>query len=251
MYRIPKRHEDLNGRQVGADNTDRELIMGKHGVGEQNENGELFTEFCTFNDLVIGGTIFPHKKIHKTTWTTWTENQIDHIAIGRKWKRSLHDVRVKRGADAASDHHLVVAKVKTKLKGYNDRAGRTSHKFNVHSLTEREKAEFKVELINKFSVLSRLSEETVEEQWSSLREVWKTTCTSVLGKKTRKHKEWIRTETWTLITERKQLKDQINHTQNQEQKQELQAHYWVMNRQVKRSARKDKRRFIEELTGEA
>ena len=67
--------------------------------------------------------------------------------------------------DAASDHHLVVAEVKTKLKAYNDRAGRTSHKFNVHCLKEREKAvEFKVELKNKFGVLSRLPEETVEEQ---------------------------------------------------------------------------------------
>nr|KAG5706117.1 hypothetical protein BaRGS_025739 [Batillaria attramentaria] len=37
--------------KVGTDNTDRELIMGKHGTGTQNENGELFTEFCTTNDL--------------------------------------------------------------------------------------------------------------------------------------------------------------------------------------------------------
>ncbi|XP_076315038.1 uncharacterized protein LOC143227481 [Tachypleus tridentatus] len=56
--------------KVGADNTNRELIMGRHGTGQQNENGELFMEFCTFNDLVIGGTIFPHKTIHKTTWTS-------------------------------------------------------------------------------------------------------------------------------------------------------------------------------------
>ncbi|RUS81369.1 hypothetical protein EGW08_010867 [Elysia chlorotica] len=74
---------DLNAK-VGADNTDRELIMGRHGVGQQNENGELFTEFCSFNDLTIGGTLFPHKIIHKTTWTSpdgKTENQIDHITI--------------------------------------------------------------------------------------------------------------------------------------------------------------------------
>ena len=98
--------------------TQKELIMGKHGTGIQNENGELFIEPCTFNDLVIGGTLYPHKTIHKTTWVSpdgKTENQIDHITIGRKWRRSLHDVKVKRGADAASDHHLVVAVLKTKL----------------------------------------------------------------------------------------------------------------------------------------
>ena len=99
---------DLNAK-VGSDNKDREQIMGTHGTGTQNENGEMFAEFCAFNDLVIGGTLFPHKSIHKTTWTSpdgKTQNQIDHITIGRKWRRSLHDVRVKRGADAASDPRM-------------------------------------------------------------------------------------------------------------------------------------------------
>ena len=131
MDRVPARDMkilmgDLNAK-VGTDNTNRDLIMGKHSTGEQNENGELLAEFCTFNDLVIGGTLFPHKSIHKTTWTSpdgKTENQIDHITIGRKWRRSLRDIRVKRGADAASDHHLVVAELKTKLKAYTDQAGR-------------------------------------------------------------------------------------------------------------------------------
>ena len=245
---------DLNAK-VGIDNTDRELIMGKHSLGEQNENGELFTEFCTFNDLVIGGTLFPHKKIHKTTWISpdgKTENQIDHITIGRKWRRSLHDVRVKRGADMASDHHLVMAILKVKLKTYKDQAGRPSHKFNVHNLKEQGKAEeFKNELRNRFSALSLLPEETVEEKWHSLRDIWKSTCEATLGKRTRKHKEWLTTGTWTLITERKHLKAQINQTQDQGERQDLQARYWELNRRVKRSARNDKRSFIEELTGEA
>jgi len=47
-----------------------------------------------------------------------TENQIDHFWISKKFRRSLQDVRVKRGADAATDHHLIVAKVKLKLKKY-------------------------------------------------------------------------------------------------------------------------------------
>ena len=71
---------DLNAK-VGSDNSGRELTMGRHGTGEQNENGELFTTFCTFNDLVIGGTLFPHKTIHKNSWISpdgRTENQIDH-----------------------------------------------------------------------------------------------------------------------------------------------------------------------------
>ncbi|XP_013780381.1 craniofacial development protein 2-like [Limulus polyphemus] len=54
---------DLNAK-VGDDNTDRELIMGRHGLSTCNENRELFIDCCSFNDLVIGGTIYPHRKIH-------------------------------------------------------------------------------------------------------------------------------------------------------------------------------------------
>lgn len=245
---------DLNAK-VGTDNTNRELIMGKHGTGTQNENGELFAEFCTSNDLVIGGTIFPHKTIHKTTWTSpngRTENQIDHITIGRKWRRSLHDVRAMRGADAASDHNLVIAVIKVKLKAYRDQAERPTHKYNVHSLKESVKmTDFRCNIKNRFSALDTLSDETVEDHWHILRETWTSTCKEVLGKRRRKQKEWLTTDTWDLITQRKHLKDQIIQTQDQEHKQDLQAQYWDINRQVKRSARNDKRRYINNLTEEA
>ncbi|KAL6482370.1 hypothetical protein MHYP_G00104500 [Metynnis hypsauchen] len=85
--------DDLSAK-VGDNNTGRELIMGRHGVGTCNENGELFTDFCSFNDLVIGGTIYPHSRIHKTTWTSpdvKTDNLIDHFTIDRKWRRSVMD----------------------------------------------------------------------------------------------------------------------------------------------------------------
>ena len=47
MDKIPKRDleilmGDLNAK-VGSDTTDKELIRGRHGVGEQNESGELFS----------------------------------------------------------------------------------------------------------------------------------------------------------------------------------------------------------------
>ena len=46
-----------------------------------NDNGERFADLCASNQLVIGGSIFPHKRIHKATWISpdhVTENQIDH-----------------------------------------------------------------------------------------------------------------------------------------------------------------------------
>ena len=108
----------MNGK-VGNDYTGFEEIRGKKGMGKMNGNGEMFANFCASYDLVIGGTIFPHTTCHLETWVSpylKTENKIDHICISRKFRRSLQEVRVKRGADAASDHHLLVANIKLKLK---------------------------------------------------------------------------------------------------------------------------------------
>ena len=58
---------DLNAK-VGSDNWDRELVIGTHGEGTINENGELFCDFCMTNGLVIGRTLFQHRRSHKPTW---------------------------------------------------------------------------------------------------------------------------------------------------------------------------------------
>ncbi|VDO59432.1 unnamed protein product [Schistosoma margrebowiei] len=109
---------DLNAK-VGIDNPGYEDIMGRHGLGQRNENEERFANLCAFNKSVIGSTIFPHKRIHKATWISpdhTTENQIDHICINKKFRRTMEDVRTRRGADIASDHHLVEANLKLNLK---------------------------------------------------------------------------------------------------------------------------------------
>ena len=109
---------DLNAK-VGEDNRNYEQVMGKHGLGEINDNGDRLLACCVYNNLIIGGTIFPHKKIHKATWISpdgQTENQIDHFCISRKFRRSLEDVRVLRGADVGSARHLLIPKLKLKLK---------------------------------------------------------------------------------------------------------------------------------------
>ena len=109
---------DLKAK-IGSYNSGYEEVMGRQGLGKMNENGEMLADFCALNNMIIGGSVFPHRRIHKATWVSpdhRTENQNDHICIGRNFRSSMQDVRVQRGADAASDHHLVLARMKTKLK---------------------------------------------------------------------------------------------------------------------------------------
>jgi hypothetical protein len=114
------------------------MEIGQHGEGNMNKNGQHLADFCVNNNLVIGGTVFPHKQIHKTTWASQdkvTLNQIDHICINTKFRRSLLYVRAMRGADAATDHHLVVGKEQLKLRKHDNT--RVRWKYDVESLKEK------------------------------------------------------------------------------------------------------------------
>jgi len=186
---------DLNAK-IGLDNTGRERIMGRHGLGCLNENGERFADLCAFNDLVIGGSIFPHKTIHKATWISpdgRSSNQINHIAIGRKW-RSLTDVRVKRGADVASDHHLLLGIIKVKLRASQDCTCTPHYKYNIQNLKSKTTAEtFSCSVKNRYSALEFVGED-VDSHWTALKHTWQKSCDEVLGKRRKSQKEWLSAE---------------------------------------------------------
>ena len=77
-------------------------VTSNHGMGTRNNNGDRLIEICQEFNLTMGGSMFPHKEIHKYTWTSpdgRTKNQIDHMCISRKWKQTLLDVRSWRGAE--------------------------------------------------------------------------------------------------------------------------------------------------------
>ena len=152
---------DFNAK-IGMDNTGYEDIMGTHGLGQMNENGEHFADLCALNQLVTGGSIFPHKCIHKATWISSnhvTENQIDHICISCKFRRSWQDVRVMRGAEVSSDHHLLMTTVRLHLKRFTN-ANSTRTKYNVELLRDKDtQAAFQISLSNRFQPLQELIED--------------------------------------------------------------------------------------------
>ena len=52
---------DITIAKIGSKNEGIEKIMSKHGLGIMNENGERLVELFLGNNLVTGGTLFPHK----------------------------------------------------------------------------------------------------------------------------------------------------------------------------------------------
>lgn len=244
---------DLNAK-IGADNTGYEDIMGCHGLGQMNENGERFADLCALNNLVIGGSVYPHKNIHKATWVSpdhTTENQIDHICISKKFRRSMQDVRVRRGADVASDHHLVVAILKLKLKKNWEMARPARQRYNTALLRDdNKKQEFRVSLNNKFQVLQDILEEedgSLESKWEEIKEAVVETCQEVLGPKKHQHKEWISADSLSKIKKRKEKKMAINNSRTRAEKAKAQEEYTEANKQTKKSIRDDKRKYIDDL----
>ena len=61
--------EDFNAN-LGTNNRGYEEVMGTHGIGELSENGEKFADIFSFNKLIIGGRVFPHRRMHKATWVS-------------------------------------------------------------------------------------------------------------------------------------------------------------------------------------
>ena len=95
-----------------------------------NDNRVRTVNFATSKNLVVKSTMFPHRNIHKYTWTSLdgkTHNQIDHVLIDRGWYSSVLDVRRFSGADCDTDHYLVIAKVRERL-AVGKQAAQRSHR---------------------------------------------------------------------------------------------------------------------------
>ncbi len=58
---------DLNVK-VGDNNENMEEVMESQGLGSMKDNWDRLVSFCTEHKLVIGGTLFLHKKIHTASW---------------------------------------------------------------------------------------------------------------------------------------------------------------------------------------
>ena len=103
-------------------------VTGKFGLGVQNEAGQRLMEFCQQNALVIANTLF---QLHKRRLYTWKSpgdqhrNQTDYIICSQKWRSSIQSAKTGLGADCGSDHELLIAKFRLKLK----KVGKTTRPF--------------------------------------------------------------------------------------------------------------------------
>ena len=103
-------------------------LTGKFGFGVQNETGQRLIEFCQENALIIANTLFQQYNRRLYTWTSpdgQHQNQTDFILCRQRWRSSIQSAKTRPGADCGSDHELLIAKFRFKLK----KMGKTTRPF--------------------------------------------------------------------------------------------------------------------------
>ena len=69
--------------------------------------------------MVIANTLFPQHKRRLYAWTSpdgQQQNQIDYILCSQRWRSSIQSAKTRPGANCHSDHELLIAKFRLKLK---------------------------------------------------------------------------------------------------------------------------------------
>ena len=167
--------------------------VGQYGLGKRNERGERLIEFCRQKKLTVANTWFKHEKRRRYTWKKPGDTgryQLDYILVRQRYRNSVKNACSYPGADADSDHNLVVMRVVVKLK----KMQRTirKRKWDVAQLKTKEKALTK-EIEDK---IGDMRGHSVEDRWIKLKNVVTDSAKSVIGYTNRKpaRKPWVSKE---------------------------------------------------------
>ena len=152
-------------------------ITGKFGLGVQNEAGQMLIEFCQENTLVIANTLFQQHKRRLYTWISPNgqyRKKTDYILCSQRRRSSIQSAKTRLGADCGSDHELLIAKFRLKLK----KVGKTTRPFRYD--LNQIPSNYTMEVTNRFKGLvltGRMSEEWWTEVHNIVQEMVITTIT--------------------------------------------------------------------------
>ena len=144
-------------------------ITGQYGLGYRNDAGDKLLEFCSENDMTIANTLFKQPKRRLYTWTSPDQkyrNQIDYIIMQNRWRSMTHLAKTLPGADCGSDHELLIAKIRIKLR--KTKQIKTEMRYDLSNIGDS----YTVAVSNRFEILENenISEKTPNELWEDIKE---------------------------------------------------------------------------------
>ena len=117
---------------------------------------------CQEKALVIANSLFQQHKRRHYTWTSpegQHQNQTDYILCSQRWRSSTQSEKTRPGADCGSDHELLFAKFRLKLKKVRENTRPFRYNENQVSF------DYTVEVTNRFMGLD-LIDRVPEELWT-------------------------------------------------------------------------------------
>ena len=138
-------------------------VTGKFGLGVQNEAGRRLIEFCQGNTLVIATPSSSNTREDSTHGHH--HNQIDYIPCSQRWRSSIQSAKTRPGTDCGSDHELLIAKFRLKLKEVGITTGPFRYELNQIPY------DYTVEVRNRFKGLD-LIECLMNYEWRFMMIQW-------------------------------------------------------------------------------
>ena len=137
--------------------------------------------------------------LHRDTIDGQHWNQIDYILCNQRWRRSIQLAKTRLGADYDSDHELLIAKFRLKLK----KVGKPTRPFR-YDLSQIS-YNYTVEVRNRFKGLD-LIDRVPDELWTEVHDIVQETGSKTIPKKNKCKKQncWLRRPYKYLWKEEKQ-----------------------------------------------
>ena len=151
----------------------------------------------------------------------------DYILCSQRWRSSLQSAKIRLGADCGSDHELLIAKFRLKLK----EIGKTTRPF-TYDLNQTP-YDYTVELANRFKGLD-LIDRVPEELWTEVHDiVQEVVIKTILNKKKCKKAKELSEEVLQIAQKRKDVKGKGEKER-----------YTHLNAEFQRITRRDKKAFL-------
>ena len=184
-------------------------IVGEYGLGRRNDRGQELVNFCKRLNLVVTNTWYKHQKRRRYTWKKPGDTgryQIDFILVKQRYRNSVRNSRAYPGADANSDHNLVMAKTGLKLKKIV--RSKPKKKWCMSELVNK-KGQFQKTVENEIGMRMNDNVRGIEEQWTQLKDAIAVGAEEAFGyqKARTAKKEWITEEMLNKMDERRKWKN--------------------------------------------
>ena len=202
---------DLNAK-VGCGRSGE--VVGNYGLGQRNERGDRWVEWCESWEQIIMNTFFRHHPRHLYTWKCpgdRVRNQIDYITVYRRFRNSISQVKTSPGADCGvgCDHTPLVAHIKLKLKKISKNK-RVRRDWNILRRDRSVGSRYAVEVRNKYEALEEVAEdEGVNRDWRILQNSLEDSAEKIIPRERKRGRQsWMTEEILDFMEQRRRMKSQ-------------------------------------------